>query len=281
MSEIQSTWTVTSGSQWRQSGQQRRQPSLLTTTMVQGRRKQKNVSDGERAVSIASGAVLALLGLERRDLAGLAIAGIGGALAYRGATGHCSAYQALGVDTRREDSPQQLAQTRSGKVFISTSMLINMPADELYSFWRNFENLPRFMTHLESVRTTDDRNSHWVAKAPWIYGGKVEWDAEITGDDRNSRIAWRSLPGSDIENSGSVRFLQALGDRGTNVRVEMEYKPPAGQVGRWLAKLAGEEPEQQVHADLQNFKRMMEVGEIPTISGQPRGTCSECGMITP
>jgi uncharacterized membrane protein len=226
-------------------------------------------------MSIADGSVLAMLGLGRRDLTGLIIAGVGGALAYRGATGHCAVYESLGIDSAHHEDgkaarrkPQDKSESE-----VSACYLINKSPESLYSFWRDFENLPQFMTHLESVQKLDERKSHWVAKAPAIYGGKVEWDAEIVEEEPNSRIAWRSLPGGDVEHHGSITFAPALGDRGTKVRVEMFYRPPAGQLGRWVAKLFGEEPEQQIRDDLRRFKRLMEVGEILTIEGQPRGTC--------
>jgi uncharacterized membrane protein len=235
----------------------------------------QNVSQGERVVSLAAGSIAALMGLRHRDLMGFLIAGVGGALVYRGATGHCAMYQAIGVDTAHGDG-QPRKRSDLG-VHIVESYLINKSPEELYAFWRNFENFPQFMTHLESVRKIDDMRSHWVAKAPKIYGGQVEWDAEVTADEPNSRIAWRALPGSDVEHRGSVKFQRALGDRGTTVRVELEYSPPAGQVGRWVAKLFGEEPEQQIHDDLRRVRHILEVGEAPTIEGQSRGTCTGQG----
>jgi uncharacterized membrane protein len=231
----------------------------------------RNVSEGERMVSAAAGAILALQGLARRDITGVLIATVGGALVYRGATGHCSMYQTLGVNTAQEGVGRQ--RESSAGVHIVESFLINKSPEELYSFWRNFENFPQFMSHLESVQKIDDKRSHWVAKAPMIYGGSVEWDAEITADEPNSRIAWRAMPEGDVQHQGSVRFQRALGDRGTMVHVDLDYHPPAGQVGRWVAKLFGEEPEMQIRDDLRKVKRLMEVGEVPTIEGQPRGTC--------
>jgi uncharacterized membrane protein len=230
----------------------------------------RNVSDGERIASAAAGSILALLGLGRRNLSGAVIAGIGGALVYRGATGRCPVYSTLGVSTAEAG---RAGQGASRGIHITQSYLVNKPPAELYTFWRNFENLPSFMTHLESVATIDERRSRWVAKAPRLYGGQVEWDAEVTEDLPDRRIVWRSLPGSEVEHDGSVRFESALGDRGTRVSVELQYRPPGGQVGRYLAKLFGEEPESQIRDDLRNFKRIMEVGEIPTTAGQPRGTC--------
>jgi uncharacterized membrane protein len=146
--------------------------------------------------------------------------------------------------------------------------IIDRPTDELYRFWRNFENLPRFMYHLESVRTSGETRSHWVAKAPM--GSKVEWDAEITEDRPNELIAWRSTAG-DVENSGSVRFIRAPGNRGTLVAVELEYKPPGGKLGAAIAKLFREEPGEQVKDSLRFFKQLMETGEIARIRGQSAG----------
>ncbi len=234
-----------------------------------GQGRWRNVSNTERFVSASAGAVLVAQGLARRDLVGMLIAGIGGALAYRGATGHCSVYAAAGLNTA--DGAGQAAQDRGTR--ISQSLLINKSPEELYAYWHNFENLPHIMRHFKFVRVLDNGRSHWVAKAPLIAGGEVEWDAEVTTDEPNSGIAWRALPGGDIEHRGSIKFSKAAGDRGTNVKVVLEYYPPAGQLGRWVAKLFGEEPEQQIHDDLRNFKRMMEIGEIPTIIGQPHGTC--------
>jgi uncharacterized membrane protein len=247
---------------------------LPVATADRAHGKQRNVSNGERMVSVAAGAILAGLGLSRRDWTGLAIAGVGGAMLYRGATGHSPVYQTLGIDTAEE---QQDAHESAG-VHIVQSYQIGKSAEELYSFWRNFENLPRFMEHLESVRNLDDRRSHWVVKAPKLYGGQVEWDAEITSDEPNRRIAWRALPDSDVQHRGEVRFSQARGDRGTNVYIDLQYQPPAGQVGRWLAKLFGEEPEIQIREDVRRFKRLMETGEIPSIEGQPHGTCLGSGV---
>jgi uncharacterized membrane protein len=152
---------------------------------------------------------------------------------------------------------------------VEKSIAINRSAEECYQFWRNFENLPRFMKHLHSVRIMDEKRSHWVAKAP--AGRMVKWDAEITDDRPNELIAWRSLQGAEVENSGFVRFERAPGGRGAIVRVDMQYKPPGGVMSSLVAKLFGEEPEQQVREDLRRFKHVMETGEVPTTEGQPAG----------
>jgi uncharacterized membrane protein len=149
------------------------------------------------------------------------------------------------------------------------TVTINRPANELYRFWRQFENLPIFMKHLESVTVLDNRLSHWVAKAP--AGGKVEWDAEIINEKENELIAWQSREGADIPNAGSIRFKNAPIGRGTEVTVNLEYTPPAGRLGQIVAKLFGEEPENQVQDDLERFKAVAETGEIPRTDGQPSG----------
>ena len=156
---------------------------------------------------------------------------------------------------------------RSGRrgVRVERVTTINKPVHEVYQFWRNFENLPRFMRHLESVEVLDERRSRWRAKAP--AGLHVEWEAELLQDRNGEWIAWRSVEGSGIRNSGSVRFQPAPGARGTELRVQLQYDPPAGSVGRLIASLFGEEPDQQIHEDLHRFKQLMETGEIPLSDG--------------
>jgi uncharacterized membrane protein len=158
--------------------------------------------------------------------------------------------------------PRTVANAGADKGIIRNkrSITVGKPVEEVYAFWRDFEKLPQFMRHLESVAVIDERRSHWVAKAP--AGKSVEWDAEITEDRKNELIAWRSVAGSEIYNAGIVRFNQAPGDRGTEVRVEFEYDPPFGKLGSKVAMLFREEPGQQVKDDLRHFKQVMEIGEI-------------------
>lgn len=150
-----------------------------------------------------------------------------------------------------------------------SSVTINRSAPELYEFWHEFENLPRFMQHLELVEITAPRRSHWVARAPG--NQTVEWNAEITEDIPNERIAWRSLPDSQIANSGVVRFVRAPGNRGTEVHVELSYDAPAGKLGTLAAKIFGEEPGQQIRDDLRRFKQVVETGEVLRSDGSPEG----------
>jgi uncharacterized membrane protein len=154
---------------------------------------------------------------------------------------------------------------RSRGVRVEHVVSVNRSIEEVYCFWRNFSNFPRFMRHLESVEVLDARRSRWRAKAP--AGLRVGWDAEVLEDRENEWISWRSIEGSGIENSGSVRFQPAPGARGTEVRVELRYKPPAGELGRIFAYLFGEEPDQQIYEDLKRFKQLVETGEIPISEG--------------
>lgn len=229
-----------------------------------GKEGQMNVSDNERKASVIGGGLLAIYGLIRNDLGGLALLGLGGSLLWRGLTGQCSVYKALNLNTAKTNDVQSATATvdASKAIKVKHSVTINKSAEELYKFWRNFENLPRIMNHLDRVDVTSDKRSHWVAKAP--AGLKVEWDAEIINEKENELIAWKSLEGANIANAGSVQFKDLGFGRGTEVKVEIDYEPPAGALGAIVAKLLGEEPNTQVQEDLRLFKQMMETGEAPT-----------------
>jgi uncharacterized membrane protein len=181
------------------------------------------------------------------------------------------------MDTAHDTGMSHEEEISERGFHVAQAMLINKPAEELYRFWRDFKNLPRIMTHIERIDVMDDRRSHWVARAHGVPGGRVEWDAEIVRDDPNSIIEWRSLPGSRVETTGQIRFERGLGDRGTEVHVHMDYVPPMGTVGKWIATLFGQNPKRLVREDLRNFKRLMEIGEILTIQGQSHGTCTGQG----
>lgn len=225
-----------------------------------------NVGGTERWLSAAAGAGLLLAALSRRDRNG-AVAGItGGVLLFRGVSGYCPVNAALG---RNSSTDTRVALGGSGGIHVRQSVTIGRPLVELWEFWRNLENLPRFMDHLESVRTTGPGRSHWVAKAP--AGMRVEWDAEIINEVEHQVIGWRSLPGSQVTSAGSVNFDDAGEDRGTRVTVHLQYEPPGGRLGALFARLFGEEPSQQIREDLRRLKQLLEAGENPTVEGQPSG----------
>ncbi len=222
-----------------------------------------NIAQSERLGSVLGGALLTLLGIRSRSNLGAVAALVGGGLIYRGVSGHCGVYAAIGKNTAEgaKPAPPPEEYFKNG-IHVEQAFIIKKPAEELFKFWRNFENLPRFMTHLQSVTVNGDKRSHWVVKAP--AGFKVEWDAEIINEEPNKLIAWRSLDGADVHNAGSVRFLEEQDPGSTEVRVVLDYLPPAGQVGHYIAKLFGESPDQQIRDDLRHFKQYMETGEIPT-----------------
>jgi len=213
--------------------------------------------DKERWASLIGGGAMVLMGLRQRSLRGVLMAVAGGGLLYQGAKKQSTLKQA------------QEAIGLNQPIKVEKTVTINKPAAELYSYWHDFAKLPTFMKHLESVTVMDSKKSHWVAKAP--LDTSVEWDAEIIQEKENELIAWASAEDADIENSGFVRFKPAPDDRGTEVKVVLEYNPPGGAIASAVAKLFGEEPEQQIGDDLRRFKQLMETGEIATTEGQSSG----------
>jgi uncharacterized membrane protein len=209
-----------------------------------------NVGSLERAVSICAGAMLALSGLRRRSAPALVT---GGALLYRGVSGFCPLYRAI--------------EARSGVSLLrglqlEESLTVNKPVHQVYALWRHLENLPRFMSHIESVTPTGENRSHWVAKlSPPL---RLEWDAEIAEDEENKKLSWRSLPGSTIDHSGTVFFHGARAGRGTEVKIILTYKPPGGSAGAGAAELLRRLTKNQIRADLRAFKAVVETGEKPT-----------------
>ena len=234
----------------------------------------QNVNNLERVASTVAGGALVAYGYKMGGVGGTLVSLLGGGMLFRGATGHCHMYDALGVNTAADvpegtrKSPFKRASLFSGKIHVTKALTINKSAAELYEFWRNFENLPIFMRHLESVTKTDETFSHWKAKAP--LGQTVEWDAEVTSDIPNQRIGWKSLEGAFIPNSGVVEFLPTA-NRGTEVKVAMTYEAPGGKLGEWIAWALGEEPSVQIAEDLRRFKSLMETGLIMKTEGQPSG----------
>ena len=217
-----------------------------------------NVGQVERWVCGVGGGALAVYGVTRGSLGGIALALLGAALVQRGVTGHCNVYEAMNFNTAeggalRNSENVSVAGERGTKV--EKSVTVNRAPDELYAFWRNFENLPQFMNNLESVTVTGSNRSRWVAKAP--AGSSVEWEAEVYNEKPGELIAWRSLEGSQVANAGSVRFEPA-GNDSTLVRVSLKYDPPGGKLGSLVARLFGENPERQIEEDHGRFKELME-----------------------
>ncbi|MEH2175327.1 SRPBCC family protein [Nostoc sp.] len=230
---------------------------MTSTSGDKSSTNQPEASEVERWASLIGGGAMVLMGLRQGSLRGALTALAGGGLVYQGAT---------------KQSTIQKAQEAIGlnqPIKVEKTVTINKSAEELYRFWHDFENLPTFMKHLKSVKVHNEKRSHWVANAP--LGNSVEWDADILEDRENEFISWASVEGADVDNSGFVRFKKAPGDRGTEVKVVLEYNPPGGALAATVAKLFGEEPEQQIGDELRRFKMLMEAGEIATTEGQPSG----------
>jgi uncharacterized membrane protein len=204
-------------------------------------------------VPLLIGGAIAAYGLSRRSKSGLAVAAAGGAVAYTG--------------FNREANP-----TRD---FARSSVLINKNANDLYRFWRNFENLPRFMHHLESVTNLDGDRSRWVAVGP--ANRRVEWTAEIVSETPDRLLVWRSIKDSPVMVDGSIEFREAESGRGTIVDAVIQYRTPAGTFGGAVAKIFGKDPAFLMEQDLRRFKALMETGEIPTTEGQSHGPRSAFG----
>jgi uncharacterized membrane protein len=228
-----------------------------------------NVSEDQRWIHLLGGVTLMGMGVMSRGAARVGLTLLGGGLVYTGLTGRSSVYRMLNVNTAVKTDSVNVSVPQQQGVHVTKTVTINRSPQELYAFWRNFENLPRIMRHLESVTMLDGNRSHWKAKAP--ISMTVEWDAEIVNEKPHEVIGWRSLQDAQIPNAGSVRFKPLEYGRGTEVKVELGYVPPAGKLGATVAKLLGEEPEVQIEDDLRRYKQLMEAGEIATTDGQPSG----------
>ncbi|HYD30212.1 MAG TPA: SRPBCC family protein [Azospirillaceae bacterium] len=228
----------------------------------------------ERWTEIAGGVVLAAAGYRRGGIRGAVMALAGGGLAWAGLSGVSVVRSArrIGVDlegVQGRVTEWLPAADNSPSISVERSVTIQRPAADLYRFWRDLSHLPRLMEHLERVDVIDERRSHWVAWGPGEQ--PLEWDAEITRDELDRLISWRSVGKADVDSAGTVSFRPAPGGRGTEVRVEMTYSNPAGAVGRAVARLFGKEPDQMLREALRHFKQIMEAGEVPSVEAQPAG----------
>ena len=219
-----------------------------------------NLGKPERLTSLAGGLLLLLYAAKRRTAGALIPAAVGAGLLYRSATGHSSLYQKLGRDSTHQEQPG---------IHVTKAVTVACSPQETYQFWRNLENLPRFMEHLESVQSTGNGRSHWIVKAP--AGVTLQWDAHVTEDRPNELIAWETLPHATVQHRGHVQFRPAPREQGTEVIVTLDYQPPGGIVGQAFAQLANVVTAQQIKEEIRRFKHVLETGETPTIEGQPAG----------
>ena len=222
-----------------------------------------NVGGFERVLSVLGGGALTLYGL-RRSLTPLMFLLGGGALMYRGLTGHCPAYDVMGVNTGGQDIGHGIT--------LEATITVNKPAAEVYRFWRQVENHPRFMQHLESAVNTGEKRSHWMARGPLHM--PLTWDAELVEERDNTLLTWRSLPGADLDNTVTVRLRELPNGRGTEVRLRLAYAPPGGVAGLALAKLFKTLTVRELREALRHFKHIIEAGETPTSAPQPAAPAS-------
>ena len=228
---------------------------LMATDARYGR--PSSLHDAENWLALSTGALLLLVGASRRSVGGTLMAMSSAPLLYRGVTGH---WPVLANGSIHSDNTKTALAGARG-IHVRESIRLEVPLADVYRFWRRWENLPRFMRHLDRVTEGSNGKSHWVAIGP--AGLRVEWGAEIINEVDNKLIAWRSLPGSDVVTAGSVNFASARAGRSTEVRVHLQYAPPAGQAGALIASLFGREPSQTIREDLRRFKQLLEAGEIP------------------
>jgi uncharacterized membrane protein len=236
-------------------------PGLLDIERTDGQNS-VNVSQTERIISAVAVPLIAYTGAKRGGPLGFLLGVVAAELAVRSVTGHSPLYNVLGINTAVEHQHTEISVPSESGFHIEENVYIARPKTELYAFWRNFSNLPRIMPYLKSVKEMGDYYSHWVAKGP-LGLLQLEWDAEITSDEKNDLIAWRTLPGSQITHSGSVRFETTPDTLGTVVTVEMDYIAPGGTPGNRLASLLGAAPAREIDECLDSLKTLMETGIAP------------------
>jgi len=229
-----------------------------------------NIGHFERGASLTLGLALIALALGQRRVRGAFTYGLlGSYLSWRGATGHCAVYDALDTGSAEDEEDERLDAGGHDDVSIDAAATIACSPDEAYAFFRRLENLPRFLAFVDSVQPIDATRSRWTGRTP--SGGRLEWEAEILEDRPGELIAWRSRPGAFVHHAGAVRFRPAPGDRGTEVRLEVEFEPPAAPLGRALAHVLGRATAYLAEEDLRRLKQILEAGETATTRGQSRG----------
>lgn len=244
---------------------------LMNSTCASGQSAKQcslsqNVANSERVLSLLGGGSLLLMGLKRGSGAGLLGVAAGASLLYRGWTGHCHLYEGLGINTAESQRTRSGVASHQGSR-VNCALHINRDRQEIYEFWRNLENLPQIMQHLESVTVIDEKRSEWVALAP--LGKTLQWEAEIITDKPGDVIAWQSLPGSQVDTAGSVHFKDSSTGAGTELVVSIMYNPPGGQIVTQIAHLLGQDLQAELNQDLREFKQLLEAGEIATNAMAP------------
>ncbi len=227
-------------------------PESITKTLRNISTQTVNVNDNERLLSVTLGTFFLTRGLKKVSVLNTLL---GGYLIYRGASGHCPVYSQV-QRNKYTDKPEA--------VNIQTTLIVNKSRQEVYDFWRKLENLPLFMKHLKTVKEVDEKRSHWEASVPGNLT-TISWDAEIVKEEDGKLISWKSLPGATVENAGKVDFQDSLGGQGTELRVVITYRPPAGKVGSGIAWLLNPVFRKMIENDIVNFKQYIETGFLASV----------------
>ncbi|WP_424952861.1 SRPBCC family protein [Deinococcus sp.] len=219
----------------------------------------------ERAVwgVLAAGIAGLALGTRHGPVGRLALLALGGGLATLAATGKSPLYDGL-----------KLRQNDSGEILVSQAVTVGRPPEEVYARWRDLSRLPEFMEMLDRVEELHGNVSRWTVNGPT---GKLSFEADLIADEPGRRVAWKTRPGSGVQHSGEVTFRPAPGDRGTEVLARYSYAPPGGPAGAAVARILNHEPGQRTKDDLMRFKRLMELGYVPTAKGQTSGRAAQTG----
>ncbi len=247
-------------------------------TRAFGKEREQNVGKYERILDGVLGGALVMYGLKKRSLGGILAAAGGGLLLYRAGTGYCPIYERAGIDTSGAQ-PQK-------PIVVHRAITIERPIEEVYAYWRDFSNHPNFMGFIENVEDRGGGITHWVA-----HFGRfgAEWDSRVTDEQKNRRIAWRSVEGTRLPNDGVVEFVEAPGGRGTEVHLRMRFLPPGRELAQLLAPIFRVTTKTKIAADLSRLKQLLETGEVSTsamrregegsrfLGGESRGTESGFG----
>jgi uncharacterized membrane protein len=218
----------------------------------------RNLSEFERWASLAAGTGLAIYGLTRLKRGGWLYALGGGLLLRRGVSAHCDVYEALGLNTYGSPTDTRAALGGARGVHVLESVTINRPVEDLYRFWRNLANLPRIMSHVESVELLSDTRSRWRVRGPG--GIPVSWEAEIINDQPPQLLAWRTVGETPVTHAGSVRFTPI--GAATRIDVSLQYDPPGGAMTHVAAALMDADAGARIERDLHEFKRAVESGRL-------------------
>ncbi len=227
--------------------------TLLPSPEITGRPDLVNVEKSERIASVIAGVAVVGYGIVRRSGITPLLLLLGGMLIHRATTGRCPAYQRLGRGRVRTNEGSGISDGEGFR--IEKAIIIDRAPAQVFNYWRDLENLPRFMPHLRSVKVLSNGISHWAVDGPV---GPVEWDAEIINEHPGSLLAWQTLPGAEVRSAGTVRFESVDGGHRTKVSVVMQFQPPIGSLGAVVARIFGESPGQRLGEDLVRFKLLLE-----------------------